>query len=136
MIEGDYVVTMDYPEHRPAPNKGFYDGILDAKAYLEIKADCKLLHPDATFIALVGCIDKAVIFEKSITGIEPFSYFVANLPEPLRHVIHLGIYFVSFNTIAYVMFYRYTYCHFVWGKSMYIRHCCCGALPLVGDGIS
>jgi hypothetical protein len=46
--------------------------------------------PFAEFIGIVGCTDKAVVFEKSTIGIEPFSYFIVNLPEPLRHVTHLG----------------------------------------------
>jgi len=56
---------------------------------------CEQIHgPDTIFLAIVACTDKAIIFENGTEGIEPFAWFLANLPGPLRHVIHLGRFYI------------------------------------------
>ena len=83
---------LGYPEFRSPPDAGNLDGILDGDAWKEIKALAQEKSPGCTFIGLVGSDDKAIIYDKQVIGIEPTSYFIANFPACLRHVIHLGMF--------------------------------------------
>jgi hypothetical protein len=98
LLSGDFGKFIDYPDYRLKPNDDTYEDILDSECYRDIKAMVYREKPNSTLIGLVACIDKAILFDKSVKGIEPLTYFIANLPGPLRYLVHIGTHVASISS--------------------------------------
>jgi hypothetical protein len=95
LISGDFAKFMEYPLFRTKAPDDQVDDILDSECFHLIQDLALREKPHTNFIGIVACVDKAVLFKSDVVGIEPISYFVANLPGPLRYLVHIGTHVAS-----------------------------------------
>jgi hypothetical protein len=95
LLSGDFAKFMDYPLFRTKTPYDQVDDILDSECFHRIQDEALYKTPHTNFIGIVACVDKAVLFKSDVVGIEPISYYVSNLPGPLRYLVHIGTHIAS-----------------------------------------
>jgi hypothetical protein len=95
LLSGDFAKFMDYPLFRTKTPYDQVDDILDSECFHRIQDEALQKNPHTNFIGIVACVDKAVLFKSDVVGIEPISYYIANLPGPLRYLVHIGTHIAS-----------------------------------------
>jgi hypothetical protein len=95
LIDCDLSRLLMYDQHRKPPHPNHVDDFLDSDACRNIKAMARPNHV-VIFVELV--IDGALIFNKGMAKMEPVTVSILSLPEPLRHVMHVGIHVTVLQT--------------------------------------
>jgi hypothetical protein len=95
LIDSDLSRLLMYDRNRKAPNPNRVDDFLDSDACRKIRAMAKPNH-FVIFVEVV--IDGALVFNKGMAKMEPVTLSILSLPEPLRHVMHVGIHVIALQT--------------------------------------
>lgn len=89
---------MDYPDLKRNPGAGIVEDVLDSECYKSIHTMLTTAKPDTTLIALAACCDGALVSKSDVSkSIEPLSYLICNLPQPMRYLVHVGTHLAALS---------------------------------------
>jgi hypothetical protein len=125
LIDSDLSRLVMYDHNRKPPNPNHVDDFLDSEACRNIRAMAKPNH-FVIFVEVV--IDGALVFNKGMAKMEPVTVSILSLPEPLRHVMHIGIHVTVLQTGGLRAVYDLMASEFcyLWNTGMHTRHIYCG----------
>lgn len=89
LVDSDLARLLQYDRFRKPPLLNHMDDFLDSEACRNIRAMAKPNH-FVIFVEVV--IDGALVFNKGMAKMEPVTVSILSLPEPLRHMLHVGMF--------------------------------------------